>query len=266
MEGPDRATATWFAGDLDDPWVVAIVEALPRETLRLHCPLDLPEAWPIDRPTPSSLVLHRATLSPIDAQRLARLKARADRTPRIVLCVGPQARYVDVERWSRLVEVVIPEATARETVARHALAIERKPRPSGGPRPKVAVVSQNYELRATLAEAARSGGFAVEASSETVDAPPGLATAWDVPVLEPDWPTRLAVLARSSPVVALLGFADRSTVALARQRGASACLDLPCDVADLLSAFDRLATLRQDQAHEVPPQPLGKRVVLARKN
>ena len=218
MEGPDRAT--WFAGDLDDPWVVAIAEALPRDALRLDCPGDLPEAWPIDRPTPFALVVHRSNLTPTDAQRVARLKARADRTPRVVLCVGPHARYAEVERWSRLVDAVIPEAIARETVARHALAIERKPRPSGGPRPKVAVVSTNYELRTILAEAARAGGFASEAISEPDDAPSGVAAVWDVPILEPDWPARLAALARSGPVVALLGFADRQAVTLARQHGA----------------------------------------------
>ena len=152
MEGPDRAI--WFAGDLDDPWVLAIAEALPRETLRLACPDDLPESWPIDRPTPFAVVLHRSNLTATDAQRLVRLKARADRSPRVVLCVGPQARHVDVERWSRLVDVVIPEATASETVARHALAIERRLIRSGSLRPKISVVSTNYELRTTFVEAA----------------------------------------------------------------------------------------------------------------
>ena len=264
MEGPDRAT--WFAGDLDDPWVVAIADALPLDALRLDCPGDLPEAWPIDRPTPFALVVHRSILTPTDAQRVARLKSRADRTPRVVLCVGPHARHVEVERWSRLVDVVIPEATARETVARHALAIERQPRSPGGPRPRVAVVSTNYELRTTLAEAARSGGFLVEPFSEPVDAPPGLAAVWDVPVLEPDWPARLSTLARSGPVVALLGFADRQAVTLARQHGASACLDLPCEVGDLLAALDRVAMIRHDLVHQVPPVPVGVRATLARKN
>jgi hypothetical protein len=264
MEGPDRAT--WFAGDLGDPWVASIAEALPRESLRLDCPGDLPEAWPIDRPTPFALVLHRTILTSTDAQRVARLKARADRTPRVVLCLGPQARYVDVERWSRLVDAVIPEATARETVLRNALAPERPARPPGGPRPKAVVASANFELRTTLAEAARAGGFAVEAIADPLEAGPGVATAWDVPVLEPDWPTRLANLARSAPVVALLGFADRSTVTLARQNGASACLDLPCDVPDLLDALDRITAARLDPAHEVPPAPAGMRSSFARRS
>ena len=31
MEGLDRST--WFAGDLDDPWVASIAEALPRNQI-----------------------------------------------------------------------------------------------------------------------------------------------------------------------------------------------------------------------------------------
>ncbi len=162
-------------------------------------------------------------------------------------------------RWSRLVEAVIPEATARETVLRHALAIERPPRPVGVLRARVTVVSTNFELRTTLADAARAGGFSVETAPEPDDVPSAIASVWDVPVLEPDWPIRLSRLARFGPVVALLGFADRSSVTLARRQGASACLDLPCDVGDLLAVLDRVTTTRQDQPHEVPPSPLGRR-------
>jgi len=264
MEGPDRAI--WFAGDLGDPWVVSIAESLPRESPRFDCPGDLPEVWPIDRPSPFALVVHRSTLSSTDAHRLARLKARADRTPRIVLCVGPYARYADVERWARLVDVVMPEATAREIVLRSALAIERKPRPSGGARPRVVVVSSNHDLRATLVEAARTGGFSVEGVSEPVEATPGVAVVWDVPVLEPDWPERLAALSRKSSVLALLGFADRATVTLARSQGAFACLDLPCDIGDLLHTLDRMTSARHDTPHATPPAPAAIRANLVRKH
>lgn len=160
---------------------------------------------------------------------------------------------------------MIPEATARETVLRNALASERRPRTTDGPRPRVAIVSANYELRTTLAEAARIGEFAVESVSEPAEAMPGIATVWDVPILEPDWPDRLASLTRTSPVVALLGFADRASVTLARRQGASAFLDLPCDLADLLNALDRITNVRQDQSHAVPPPPAGLHAALARK-
>ena len=82
MDGLDRATGIWFAGDLDDPWVASIAEALPRDSFRIDCPGLLPETWPMDSPTPSVLVVHRSNLTPTDAQRVVRLKSRADRTPR----------------------------------------------------------------------------------------------------------------------------------------------------------------------------------------
>ena len=56
-------------------------------------------------------------------------------------------------------------------------------------------------------------------------------------------------------MVALLGFADRATVGQARAHGASACLELPFDLADLVFVLDRLAAPRIEPAHEVPPPP-----------
>ena len=262
MQGPDRAP--WFAGDLDDPWVAAIAEALPRAH-RFHRPGDLPESWAVDGRMPSTVIVHRAILTATDAQRVARLRSSWERPPRIVLCVGPHARHADVERWSRLVDVVIPEATAPETVARHALEGGWMPR-SPGPRARVAVVSTNHPLRTTLAEACRSAGYPAEAAADWSEIPGGVAVAWDVPVLEPDWPARLAARARTSAVVALLGFADRSTVASAREHGASACLDLPCDLEDLIGVLDRLNPARVHPAHEVPAMPMGLRSALARKD
>ena len=263
MEGPDRVL--WFAGDLADSWVVAIAGALPRTTLRLDCPDDLPETWPINRPTPEVLVLHRSVLNPTDAQRVARLKARADRTPRVVLCVGPHVRAAEVERWARLADVVLPEATASEVVLRHALRADRPARVNGRGGPRVVVVSSDFELRTTLAEVARLGGFEAEPRVEPVDLPPGVAVAWDVPVLEPGWPATLSGLTRSGPVVALMGFADRANVTLARDHGASACLDLPCDLDDLLTTLGRVTASRLDPPHDVPPTPKGKRSGLARR-
>ncbi|MEJ7639102.1 MAG: hypothetical protein WKF75_14300 [Singulisphaera sp.] len=60
-------------------------------------------------------------------------------------------------------------------------------------------------------------------------------------------------------MVALLGFADRATVGQARAHGASACLELPYDLADLVFVLDRLAASRAVPAHEVPPPPAAAR-------
>jgi hypothetical protein len=83
--------------------------------------------------------------------------------------------------------------------------------------------------------------------------PPAALCVWDVPVLEPGWSKDLSRRAKLGMVVALMGFADRSLVRQARAAGASACLDLPCDPADLVDVLDRLASLRLDGAHDVPP-------------
>ena len=70
-------------------------------------------------------------------------------------------------------------------------------------------------------------------------------TIWDVPVLEPGWPDQLERRARlTGPVIALLGFADRASVTLARARGAAACLELPFDLDDLLYLIDRAVETR----------------------
>ena len=255
MEGADRPI--WFAGDLDDPWVAAIAAALPREARRIDCPADLPDPWPAE--DPGILVLHRPALTATDALRLARLRNRPGPTPRVVLCFGPNARHADLEGWARLVDVAIPEAIARETVARQALGLARtKP---GRPGARVAVVSANYELRITLAGACRLGGYAPELARDWAEAAPGIAAVWDVPVLEPDWDESLARRSRTSPVVALLGFTDRAIVRQAREHGASACLDLPCEIEDLILALDRVAAGPVvDAAHEVPPAPKGKQI------
>ena len=64
--------ALWFMGDLSDPWVVSIAEALARcaSIVQVHCPGDLPDR-PFDRTGPPRLiVVHRHRFTAVDAQRL----------------------------------------------------------------------------------------------------------------------------------------------------------------------------------------------------
>lgn len=88
---------------------------------------------------------------------------------------------------------------------------------------------------------------------------------WDVPVLDPDWSTRLAMAAQRRGVIAMLGLADRETVATARAAGAIACLDLPCDPDDLIFVLDRLTTSRRstpprrDPSHPHRPRSFDRR-------
>ncbi|HMB08414.1 MAG TPA: hypothetical protein VKP69_32375, partial [Isosphaeraceae bacterium] len=130
---------------------------------------------------------------------------------------------------------------------------------SAGPRSSVSVVCSDHELGQTLADACAALGYAAEPARGWSEAAAGGLAVWDVPMLEPDWPRALARRARAGRVVALLGFADRALVARARAHGAAACLELPCDLADLGFVLDRLATGRAAPPHEVPPPPAARR-------
>ena len=180
---------------------------------------------------------------------------------RIVLCLGPYARHVDLERWAPLVDVVVPEATARETVARHlGPGATASPAPPRKPGRRVAVVSSNGALRQTIAEAVEAAGYAVAPARDWQDAPASGPAVWDVPVLEDGWDGELERRSRRGPVIALLGFADRRFVTLAAKAGACACLELPFDLVDLTAALDRLPSNTIAQLpHSTPPPPAGRR-------
>ena len=92
-----------------------------------------------------------------------------------------------------------------------------------------------------------------------------ILTVWDVPVLE-EWEERLERHAREAgPIVALIGFADRSTVAVAKANGAFACLELPLNLDDLIDVIERFAQCgnreprpapaRAEAPHTLPPRP-----------
>jgi hypothetical protein len=257
MDTPERPV--WFAGDLDDPWVAAIADALPGPVRRLAAAGALAEGR-FDGPTrPRVLVLHRALLTSGDADRVARLRAGAATAPRVVLCVGPHVRHADLERWAPLVDAVVPEATALDTIARHVTA---KPEParSPGQRPAVRVVSGHHELRQALADSCAALGYGPEPARDWSEASSKGLAVWDVPVLEPDWPRVLDRQRRTGAIVALLGFADRARVAEAREHGASACLELPYDLADLALVLDRLASPHAQPPHDLPPPPVARRL------
>ncbi|MDR3632822.1 MAG: hypothetical protein P4L84_03245 [Isosphaeraceae bacterium] len=261
MDAPGRAD--WFVGDLGDPWVAAIGSSLPESVERVHCAGPLREELLAGHRVPGRLAVHRGLLTPRDAECLARYRAGGSPAPRVVLCVGPHIRHAELERWAvqGLFDDVVPEATARDTLARRLAADEGGvPRPLGT-RPRVCVVSTNFEMRETLAEACETAGFPALPARDWSEAPPQGPALWDVPVLEPGWPMELARRSRVGPVVALIGFPDRALVAEARERGASACLELPCDLADLVGVLDRLASPRAEAPHAFPPVPasVGRR-------
>ncbi len=253
-----------FFGDLDDPWVATIASALPRDAARISCADLLPDPWPDAAQTANAIVLHRPFPTLKDAERIHRLRVREGSPPRLVLCVGPSARYASIEPFAQLVDAILPEATASETIARHVQTPPSTPRrPSKTTsRPRVAIVSRNVELRLMLADACHQAGFPAQPVRDWIDAPSHTLTVWDVPVLENGWDEILARESITRTILSLIGFADRSLVATARARGASACLDLPVDPADLVFVLERLASIPRrppslDAPHTVPPPPVG---------
>jgi hypothetical protein len=277
--------AVWFIGDLSDPWVVSIAEALARCTsiIQVHSAGELP-VCPYDLAVPPGLVIvHRQRLTAADAQRLKGYRdPAAPRTPLIILCVSPYVRYHELERWSALANHVLFEATASDVLPRHvARAVEGRERrlarigPTGF---RIEVAGSNRYLCEGLVEACMTAGYRAVAVDDLdvagrVGAPPAAPapaeralTIWDVPVLEPDWSERLERRIRfTGPVIALFGFADRDVVATAKAQGAVACLELPYDVDDLIDVVDRVGRcipadiwpkhVRVELPHRLPPHP-----------
>jgi hypothetical protein len=280
----------WFVGDLSDPWVVSIAEACSRSSglIQLHCVGDLPDR-PFDAARPPRLVvLHRQRLTSADAQRLSAYRDRAapGAAPAIVLCVGPYVRYEELERWSGLADLVLSEATAADILPWHVARLvegrEGRTTRAAAARFRIEVAGGNHDLCQALVEACASAGYRA-LQVDDLDMPGGagphaspraatepVLTIWDVPVLEPDWTDRLERRSRSSgPVIALCGFADRTTVARAKSRGAIACLELPYNIDDLLDVIDRAAgslpierwpvPARVELPHRLPPRPRRRR-------
>jgi hypothetical protein len=254
------APSVLFIGDLDDPWVAAIADAIPGEVARRNCTDGPLFEEPADQ---STVVIHRETLGPGDA---AVMRDLSEAGRRVILCIGPHVRARDVDQFAVSADLVLPDATASETIARHvcpAYTHEFEPR---AVLPLVAVVSSSYEVRRVLVDACEIAGFAAKAFPSWAEATPSRLAIWDAPVLEPDWDRALREAAQRRTVLALIGFADRRLVTTAREAGAAACLDFPCDMSDLAFVLDRLSTspVRHDGVdppHAGPPRPMGLRVV-----
>jgi hypothetical protein len=218
------------------------------------------------------IVLHRNHLTRQDAQRLAgwRDPQGAQPAPALILCVSPYVRYEELERWSRLVELVLWEATAGDVLPGHIgrLMNEGQGRGRSAVDPaavRIEVAGGELELCLALVEACRAAGYRAEAIDDRQigEGPRSRAAAgsttqrvvtiWEVPVLEPGWTHRLERRVRQTgPVIALAGFADRATAASARASGAAACLDLPCNLDDLLGAIERTVRSTPADAWPVP--------------
>ncbi len=278
---PDVSSeAVGFIGDLDDPWIAAMADAIAtgRPVHRLNCAGRLPER-PFEEasPPPQTLVIHRHHLVEDDAARLVAWRARErDARVRLVLCVSPYVRYAELERWSMLVDMVVSEAIAAEVLpGRLARWLDGSARVGNRPRApipsvRIEIAGGDGELGRALVDACRAAGYSAQEVDDAeiggLPAPAGkrgraaspgsrILTVWEVPVLEPGWPQRLEWrAARTGPVIALAGFADRDVVARARQAGAVACLELPCDIDDLVDAVDRAIAATPAESWPIPPR------------
>ena len=199
------ARRIWFVGDLDDPWVADIADSLSElDPIHYESQAEAIPEQPFDAAAPAHvLILHRSRLTPADVARLQELhrKLGADLWPRIVLCVSPYVRYAELEACANLVDLILPEATARETLPRE---LDRLLGRASASRPDVAsdaiaveVVSTNYEVRNLLREACRRAGYHASDSPD-LQAPADL-TVWDVPILEPRWTEQLERRSRTGP-------------------------------------------------------------------
>jgi hypothetical protein len=262
-------------GDLSDPWVAAIADVVlaAGETQRLDCPGPLPERPRGYEPLPRVLVIHRHRLAGTDADRVKgwREVQGGGSVPVVILCVSPYVRYEDLERWSGLVDLVVSEATAADVlpgqIARRFEGGERRSPRSVAPAFRIEVAGGDNELCRALADDFGAAGYRAEViddqeigglfrarnRSETVTE--RVLTIWEIPVLEPGWADRLKWRAnRTGPVIGLAGFADRAIVAQAKAAGAVACLELPCDIDDLIDSVNRVVRSTNLEAWPVPPR------------
>jgi hypothetical protein len=264
-----------FLGDLSDPWVVAMADALPAPASlqRVDCSGDLPDR-PFDPARPPRLiVVHRHCWNAGQAKRVKswRVPRASGNTPTLILCFSPYIRYEDLEHLSGLFDQIIPEATAMDVLpCRVARLIDGKTLPgsrAGTTSFRIDIASGTDELGDVLVQTCAEAGYRVENTSDSrigEDSPHRISpvsrtervlTIWEIPVLEPSWPERLDRRARATgPVIGLMGFAERSTVTLARASGACACLELPCDRDDLLDVIGRVTRAISPAKWPLPPR------------
>jgi len=250
------AGSIWFQGDWSDPWCEGLALVMPRAAV-VHR-LETSSPWPRKSEPPGLLILHRARLIPGEVERFASWRKASiwSAFPPSILCYASFARYAELERWLTLVDAAIPEATAADTLPRRVEQILGLSTDQGQPvrdeSARVLVVSTNPDLRRTLADHCAEWVSRVSVVPELRSDPklppekgpsrwkPGpTVVVIDVPLLEDGWESQIVNASRLGPVIALLGFPDRSVVEAVRNLGADVCLELPFDRDDLGYAIQR---------------------------
>ncbi len=269
-----------FLGDLSDPWVAAIADALPAlsSVRRIDCPGDVPDR-PFEPSHPPRLVIvHRQHWTASDARRFKSWREPMAASPALFLCFSPYFRHEELERLSALFDQTISEAVAGDVLpGRVARLIGGNSRPFAGKAVasfRIEVACGTDELGEALAQRFEDAGFrarTVDDSAIGTEATPRVSsisstervlTIWEVPVLTENWPQRLQTRALAlGPVIALAGFADRAIVTTARSQGACACLDFPFDSDDLLDVVDRVSRSFAATQWPLPPRAESRHVL-----
>ncbi len=277
----DSKAGVWFFGDAHDPFVALIADSTPDavalEWFDAAGPLPQLPLGESAEP-PRAVVAHRHSLATTDLKTLEQWRDQlGPRTP-IVVCVSPFARYAEIARANRVVDAIVPEATAVDSMPARLERLLGLTEPDERPSPsfRIEVSCGLYELGRVIVETCERAEF----KAELVDDLVGLAqtrgkreskrraervlTIWEVPLLDPGWREALVDRVRATgPVIAVFAFADREAVTTAWDAGAAACLDAPGDfelLADVISWTARSYPLdhwpvpaRLERAHPVPP-------------
>jgi hypothetical protein len=283
---PAAPEAIGFVGDLEDPWVSAIADALPADlvVVRQSCAGDLPEQPFERRPWPRLMVLHRHRLSALDRTRIRQWREHVEgaNKPVLILCVSPYVRYEEIEGVLGLVDQVVPEGTSADILPGRIVRYFKGPgaaRPGGDEAHfAIEVSGSNEDLCRTLVEVCIRAGYRARAiddlargevirmQAEASSGAERTLTIWEVPVLEAGWSEILERRALGTgPVIAVMGFADRTTVSRAKAHGAAVCLDLPFEIDDLIDSVARAGgsrapeqwplAARAEPPHQLPPRP-----------
>lgn len=262
---PTGHTVVIFAGDSQDRIVHAAMTNLIQENVTLQT-FEWPEGANLpDRllgaisalDTPARLVLHRKGLGPREIAILSQLRESAGIVRNecmVELIVGDLVRYADLQIASTLVDRIVPESIAADLLASHS--ISTNPNRHQGDSQPIGLLSANQALSNTLKDVLLEWGYDPRCLRGWSDPaiPAGALLIWDVPMLSDRWEIRLRDQSRVRPILALLGFADRTTVNRAREAGAVACLDLPFDLEDLEKVLTRFAVNTQLPGRMEPHQ------------
>jgi hypothetical protein len=247
-------------GDLDDAIFEELARALPPGVARIHLePGRFPDALPRAVLQADQVILH---LTSLGERELAALQAiHAAGSARISLIVGPHIRAAMLERARPLVHAILPEAAAPYSLRRLLAQPARQYPDLNGL--KVFVAAAEFAIRGWLDELLAQWRCRVLDAARLDSVPEGTqAIVWVLPALETGWEAHLARAAAGYPLIALIPFADRLLVDRILGLGATACLDLngdPADLADLLqpiaAAIPAPEHRSADAPHALPPAP-----------